>query len=225
MGNDTSDGHEQGRGQYETWTAGCNFRGQQLNGSTKDVKTLQKIKNTKPKKVKEILTMYDGATFFVCDDGDMSVGGYNGHGILGVGSDSEKIKRIHHLELKVNIVSKGIFAEHVIVQAKDGQLYAAGSNEHNQCGVKTKAKKHTTWIDGPQMKIGIQSITTGYTSTIFLSTKGTMYGCGRSDDGALGMGSKKKEVSTPTVIPTTTKMAQIVMGWNHCVAISKEQST
>eukprot|EP01083_Nonionella_stella_P071185 191064_1 len=92
-------------------------------------KHCKKSKTPNPKKVKEILTMRRGATFFVCDDGDMSVGGNNANGILGVGSDSEKIKRMHHLELKVNIVSKGIFAEHVIVQATDGQLYAAGSNE------------------------------------------------------------------------------------------------
>eukprot|EP01083_Nonionella_stella_P004260 12300_1 len=221
----TVDEKKQEREPYEIWSLGANNYGQQLNGSTIHVKTLQKIQDLKRKKAKQIYTMRWGATFVVHDDGDMSVGGCNHRGQLGVGSIDKAIKRIHHLDLKVNIISKGIGSKHVIIQTKDGKLHAVGSNWYNQCGVETKAKKHNNWIDGPQMKIDIKSIATTVSSTIFLCTKGAMYACGKSEEGALGMGSKTKEVSTPTAISTNTMMIQIAVGDDHCVAISNDQNT
>eukprot|EP01083_Nonionella_stella_P092041 257498_1 len=213
-------------GQYEMRTIGWNKYGQQLNGTTRDVKRLETVKHIKRKAINAIHTMYRGATVIVHEDGDISVGGYNANGQLGVGTYDAAITTIHHLDFKVKLVSKGILSRHVfVIKAKDGKLYSVGSNDNNQCGIQTGSDKINTWMAVPLMKISIQSIATGFSFTIFLGTNGSMHACGKSDDGALGMGSKKKEVSTPTVIPTTTKMAQIAMGWRHCVAISKEQST
>eukprot|EP01083_Nonionella_stella_P271018 918006_1 len=50
-----------------------------------------------------------------------------------------------------------------------------------------------------------------------------MHACGKSDEGALGMGSKKKAVTTPTIIHTQVKMKAIAAGSRHCVAITTQQ--
>eukprot|EP01083_Nonionella_stella_P063858 165949_1 len=91
--------------QYELRTIGYNGYGQQLNGTTRDVKRLENVKHIKRKAINAIHTMAYGATVIVHDDGDISVGGYNVDGQLGVGTYDAKIKTIHHLDFKVKLVS------------------------------------------------------------------------------------------------------------------------
>eukprot|EP01083_Nonionella_stella_P207103 752661_1 len=178
------------------------------------------ILNIKQKKVKAIHAIGQSIVI-VYEDGDMSVGGMNSSGQLGVGSYDWEITQIHHLDFKVKLVSKGIRSRHLfVIKAKDGKLYSVGWNEDNQCGIQTGSDKHNTWMAVPLVKINIQSIVTGWTITVFLGTNGSMHACGKSDWGALGMGSKKKAVSTPTIIHTQVKMKAIAAGGWHCVAIT-----
>eukprot|EP01083_Nonionella_stella_P148429 469770_1 len=233
MGKASSGDRESQVFQYQIWTKGRNNCGQQLNGNTADLKQLEKVKNLKQKKVKAIRTMNWGATLIIHEDGDISVGGYNKHGQLGIDSDdkkNQKIKQIHYLDFKVKVVSKGIGSSHTFVTKTNDKLYAAGCNEDNQCGVETGSNKHGDWIPVPlNTHIDIQSIATGRTFSIFLDKRGTMYACGKSCEGALGMGFGRTKLSfkynalTPTVIPTNVKMKAIAAGTYHCVAITIDQ--
>eukprot|EP01083_Nonionella_stella_P075931 206670_1 len=105
--------------QDQLLSIGCNTYGQQLNGHTNHVKygqeLLEIVQNIKKKKIREIYSMRYGATVIVHEDGDISVGGYNEYGQLGVGSYDAKIKQIHHLDFKVKLVSKGIRSRHLFV--------------------------------------------------------------------------------------------------------------
>eukprot|EP01083_Nonionella_stella_P025083 69085_1 len=207
---------------YELWSTGYNNWGGQLNGTTSDVKQLEKVKNIKKKKIVAIHTMNYGATVVIHEDGDISVGGYNESGLLGVGNYVKKITQIQHLDFKVTLVSKGIAAAHVfVIKAKDGKLYWVGCNQDNQCAIE--GDYSNTWMAVPMMNIDIQSIGTGPTFTLFLSKTGSMLSCGKSDKGALGIGSNTTKLSTPTAIQTKIKMMAIAVGNDHCVAISIEQ--
>eukprot|EP01083_Nonionella_stella_P182966 659842_1 len=218
-----SDESKKEANQYEIWTRGYNGCGQQLNGTTETVKQWEMILNIKQKKVKAIHSINESIVI-VYEDGDMSVGGWNSSGQLGVGSYDSAITQIHHLDFKVNIVSKGIASKHVfVIKRTDGKLYSVGRNKDKQCGVETGSDKHNKWIHVPMMKIDIKSIATGYSFTVFLCKNGTMYGCGKSDKGALGMGPKTKKVSAPTIITTHAKIKAISAGGYHCVAITIQQ--
>eukprot|EP01083_Nonionella_stella_P274522 931905_1 len=221
MGNKTSskpiDSHER---ICQAWSLGQNKYGQQLNGTTKDVMQLQPIQNIKNKKLKTIQSMRE-STFVRYEDGELGVGGYNTWGTLGVGSYDD-ITTLKHLEFKVKNISKGIAAPHVFIQKEDDTLVCAGWNSKKQCGVETGSDKHNVWMRGPQIPIKIQTIATGEDFTVFLGHNGIMFGCGYSTDGALGMGEKMTQVSTPTMIPTKIKMKDVVAGAWHCVALSQE---
>eukprot|EP01083_Nonionella_stella_P300907 1029695_1 len=222
MGNKTSskpiDSHER---ICQAWSLGWNDYGQQLNGTTDDVLRLQLIQNIKNKRIKMINTMYRGSTFIEHEDGDVCVGGCNDEGTLGVGS-YDHLKTVKYLDFKVKLISKGICAEHVFIQKQDDTLVCAGKNGKKQCGVETGSDKHNVWMRGPQIPIKIQTIATGYYFTVFLGHNGIMFGCGYSTKGALGMGEKMTQVSTPTMIPTKIKMKDVVAGGAHCVALSQE---
>eukprot|EP01083_Nonionella_stella_P139861 427562_1 len=220
MGNKTSskpiDSHER---ICQAWSLGWNEYGQQLNGTTKDVMQLQPIQNIKNKKLKTIQSM-NQSTFVRYEDGELGVGGYNTWGTLGVGSYDD-ITTLKHLEFKVKNISKGIAAPHVFIQKEDDTLVCAGWNSKKQCGVETGSDKHNVWMRGPQIPIKIQTIATGEDFTVFLGHNGIMFGCGYSTKGALGMGEKMTQVSTPTMIPTQTKMECVVAGDGYCVALSQ----
>eukprot|EP01083_Nonionella_stella_P300908 1029697_1 len=222
MGNKTSskpiDSHER---ICQAWSLGQNKYGQQLNGTTDDVLRLQLIQNIKNKRIKMINTMRYGSTFIEHEDGDVCVGGCNDEGTLGVGS-YDHLKTVKYLDFKVKLISKGICAEHVFIQKQDDTLVCAGKNDKKQCGVETASNKHNTWIRGPHIPIKIQSIATGMTWTIFLAHDGIMFGCGYGEYGELGMGAQTTSVSTPTIIPTQTKMKLVVTGAYHCVALSED---
>eukprot|EP01084_Bolivina_argentea_P019198 35704_1 len=223
MGNKTSDSsgnREDQNGTCEAWGIGWNRCGQQLNGTTKDVMELQPIQNVKNKQIKTIESM-NRSTFVRYEDGELGVGGSNTFGTLGVGSYDD-ITTLKHLEFKVKNISKGIAAPHVFIQKEDDTLVCAGRNDKKQCGVETGSRKHNVWMRGPQIPIKIQTIATGLDFTVFLGHNGIMFGCGDSTDGALGMGEKMTQVSTPTMIPTKIKMKDVVAGWDHCVALSQE---
>eukprot|EP01083_Nonionella_stella_P106765 308410_1 len=208
----------------ELWTVGDNRHGQQLNGTTKDVKQLLQIQNIKNKNIKTIHTMTGGATFAIYDDNEMCVGGYNGYGQLGVGSNHKLIMRMHHLDFKVNLISKGIASNHVIIQKQNNALCSAGLNMYNQCGINSKSNQLREWTIIPPIpnNPAIKTIATGSTFTIFLSRHGIMFACGLSSYGALGMGANTTKVLTATIIDTKTRMEQIAAGEHHCVGISRK---
>eukprot|EP01083_Nonionella_stella_P175501 611336_1 len=196
-------------------SVGQNKYGQQLNGSTNDVKKLQQI-HTKPNRIDIIETMRYGSTFIKNEDGDVSVGGYNTYGQLGIGSNDYAIKRLVSLGFKVKFISHGIGAYHVFVSTEEGdneeRLLVAGWNKHGQLGVKTSSDKQNAFITGPKIPIDVKEIATGYYHTIFLGCHGIMYVCGEGPNGQLGLTKKTKEVSIPTMIPTKVKMKQVVTG-------------
>eukprot|EP01083_Nonionella_stella_P274521 931896_1 len=220
MGNSTTSKPIDSPERYQAWSLGKNTYGQQLNGTTKDVMQLQPIQNIKNKQIKTIQSM-NQSTFVRYEDGELGVGGYNTWGTLGVGSYDD-ITTLKHLEFKVKNISKGIAAPHVFIQKEDDTLVCAGWNSKKQCGVETGSDKHNVWMRGPQIPIKIQTIATGEDFTVFLGHNGIMFGCGYSTDGALGMGEKMTQVSTPTMIPTKIKMKDVVAGAWHCVALSQE---
>eukprot|EP01083_Nonionella_stella_P281706 958656_1 len=204
---------------------GLNKYGQQVNGSTEDVKELQPILNIKQKGIETIQSPL-GSLFIKHEDGDVSVGGYNTYGQLGIGSNDEAIKRLVSLGFKVKFISHGIGAYHVFVSTEEGdneeRLLVAGWNKHGQLGVKTSSDKQNAFITGPKIPIDVKEIATGYYHTIFLGCHGIMYVCGEGPNGQLGLTKKTKEVSIPTMIPTKVKMKQVVTGSQHCVALTQE---
>eukprot|EP01083_Nonionella_stella_P158744 517025_1 len=177
---------------------GWNNYGQQVNGSTEDVKELQPILNIKQKEIETIQSPC-GSLFIKHEDGDVSVAGRNDKGQLGIGSNDEAIKRLVSLGFKVKLISHGIDAQHVFVSTEEGGneyiLLVAGWNANGQLGVKTASKKQNAFITGPKIPIDVKEIATGYYHTIFLGCHGIMYVCGDGYWGQLGLTKETKKVS------------------------------
>ena len=96
-----------------------------------------------------------------------------------------------------NIVKVVAGGEHVLYLTKEGNVYAAGSNDKYQLGFISL----TTTVSTPSIVnvSNIVDIAAGYDHSLFLDNKGNLYGCGSNGYGQLGLGAKEY-IQNPTKI-------------------------
>ena len=88
-----------------------------------------------------------------------------------------------------NLVKVVVGGEHVLYLTKEGNVYAAGSNDKYQLGFISI----TTTVSTPSIVnvSNIVDIAAGYDHSLFLDKNGDLYGCGSNGYGQLGLGDKE----------------------------------
>lgn len=117
--------------------------------------------------------------------------GSNGLYQLGLGNDEdhETLQIVSGLADLAHVTPKLLVfgGNHTFILYPDGNLFAAGNNEHGQCGVEFPAVLKTfTHIPG-QWK----AVAAGWEYSVLCSTDGQVYTCGLGPKGELGLGPGK----------------------------------
>lgn len=99
--------------------------------------------------------------------------------------------------IPVSFVASQCTSVHAVIITSTGQTWTLGKNERGQLGVGD-----TEEYKGPQKVTFLEDKTvvkaaTGRNHTLFLTDRGTVYGCGDNRSGQCGVGNNTQTISTP----------------------------
>ena len=152
----------------------------------------------------DVKSVYCGGshTIVLKNDNTLWGCGYNGDNRLGLEDTTTKTTLIQITTNTDNIKSVYCGRCHTFILKNDGTLWGSGNNEHGQLGLGDTTNRSTFTIIG----INTNDIKLIYCSnyyTLILKIDGTLWGCGLSDYGQLGLGNISSE-STFTQVTTNT---------------------
>jgi len=139
----------------------------------------------------------------------VTVLGDNSHGQLGYDGEADEAKFLKTPKtLSFNVFVKEIAcgADHTHLISREGHLYSMGSNEHGQLGLGFSADvlpsvKLPTLVSD----LNVKSVACGRYHSLALNDKGSAYGWGQADHGAIGVRISSSD--EPSVIQFSGKYA------------------
>ncbi|MDL1957033.1 MAG: RCC1 repeat- and reductase domain-containing protein [Candidatus Desulfofervidus auxilii] len=110
----------------------------------------------------------------------------------------------------------------------DGTVYAWGANYYGQLGINSTdlTKDYPTKVkdvDGVSDLKDVIQIAPGWEHTLFLKSDGTVYACGRNNDGQLGDGTTTNRYKIVRV-KNLTNIIYIAAGSSHSLAVKSDGS-
>lgn len=157
--------------------------------------------------IKQAFCTWD-SIFLVAHNGEVWVWGDNTTGALGLGPEIKFCShpmRVTGLPAIDHVFSNEFYTFFV---AKNGRVYACGSNNSGQLGL---GDTETHFF--PQQVKGIPAIkrvSSSYCNTVFEAWDGTVRGCGTNASGRLGLGDQKEHHSAEPV-PQLSNIARVFL--------------
>ena len=175
----------------EIYVCGANGYGRLGVGGTDSQPTIMKIPALEDIVIKDIT--YDsfyGNTYYITNNGEVYVSGWNYNGELGVGNTEHQYTATRITALD------GVVIENVIVLgssiyyiSENGDIYVSGKNNYGKLGIGTTTNQTTvtklTALEG----VKIKNIQIHSDSIYYISENGDVYVSGRNNYGQLGIGS------------------------------------
>jgi alpha-tubulin suppressor-like RCC1 family protein len=171
-------------------------------------------------------------SLFLSSDGFVFACGTNSHGELGINNNNQLPQLVLRQVLGVggsgNIggivqISAGgnnFEAYSLFLSRSDGAVFACGRNLDGQLGINTSttaqiALVQVRGVGGSGFITGITQIATGTFHSLFLSSDGAVFGCGRNTEGQLGLGTNNSPQRALVLVPILDRIAQIAAGSAH----------
>lgn len=133
-------------------------------------------------------------SYFLKNDGTVWACGTNGNGQLGDGTTTNRFEPVQVSGL-ANITSMKIGTGHALFLKNDGTVWSCGENQYGQAGNGTITADNLTPIQASQIS-NVAEIATGNGYSFFLKNDGTLWGCGRNNNGSLGDGTQTNRTVT-----------------------------
>ena len=141
-------------------------------------------------------------TYILKNDGTLWGCGRNYYGQLGLGDTTDRLA-FTIIGINTNDI-KSVYCgdSYTMILKNDGTLWGCGQNNFYELGLGDAVDRNifTQIITNTD---NIKSVYCGYTHTLILKNDGTLWGCGQSDYGQLGLGNISSE-STFTQVTTNT---------------------
>jgi alpha-tubulin suppressor-like RCC1 family protein len=141
------------------------------------------------------------------NDGTVFIWGYNGYGVLGVGTSSNK-----NTATKVNSITNAIDIaagfEHSVALKDDGTVWTWGDNKYGQLGDGTLYRK--TYPIKVAGLPDIVSISAGACFTLTLDNRGTPWVWGENKYGALGIGNTYQRTTAVRVLEIFPELQEAI---------------
>ena len=211
----------------KVYSAGYNIDGQLGLGNYTNQSTLQEITYFTTNNINITLASGGGSfSIFVADDGKVYGVGNNSYGQLGLGNTTRynTIQEITFLSDK-NITQVACGSNHTMFLASDGKVYGCGYNGNGQLGLGNTTNYNTPQEITYFTNINITDILCGSHHIIFIASDGKMYGCGRNDNGNLGVGNTTNQY-TPVEITYFNNngitITQVACGSYHTMFLASD---
>ena len=147
-------------------------------------------------------------------DGSVYSSGNNNSGQLGLGTSSttyvtfNKAKNINN---DVKQIACG--ANHTFILKKDGSVWSCGNNESGQLGLGDNNDKISFTKVTTNISNDVKQIACGYEHTVILKNDGSVWACGSSTYGQLGLGSSGSKTSfTKVTTNVNNDIKQVACG-------------
>jgi alpha-tubulin suppressor-like RCC1 family protein len=202
------------------WACGYNNKGQLgLNDTTNRTSFTQVTTNISD--VKEIICgRYH--TFMLKNDSSMYSCGDNANGQLGLGDTTQRTTFTQAATNTSNIKQIVCGGNHTFIIKNDGSVYACGDNAEGQLGLNnTTDRKSFTKVTTNISDV--KQIVCGDSHTFMLKNDGSVWSCGDSAYGQLGLGdTTDKTTFTKVSINISNDVEQIVCGYQHTIILKKD---
>ncbi len=157
----------------------------------------------------------------IMGNGTLKVWGWNGHGQLGLGDESNRLSPTSILTTKISNV-KNVSASwaHSLAVKTDGTVYAWGNNSDGQLGIGDYI--YGDDYDTPQKVYGltnVKQVAAGEGHSLALKTNGTVYAWGDNEYGQIG---QPEWISIPKQIEGLSGIVQIATRGDHSFALKSD---
>lgn len=198
----------------EVWSFGSNDNGEL--GKTKE-----EDKNGIPSQIlpqisiKEVACGYYHSACVSIED-EVWTFGRNFHGQLGLGHHSNQHKPQKVLNLSAISVVCGL--HHTICISTDGEAWGFGKNNTGQLGVGNKTDQLIP-VQVKKFPNDIVKVACGLEHSIFLDSKGFIYGTGENIAGQLGFKAKIKILDKPKQVKDLSNIISVICGSFHTIVM------
>jgi len=124
------------------------------------------------------------------------------------------LQQITYTNIKITKISTGHY--HTLFLTSEGLVYSCGNNQYGKLGLDSLDAS----IKTPRLISGlsnVREIACGYVHSLFLTSEGRVYSCGKNDLGQLGLGTSGTDSneSSPTLITNVSNVSEIACGNKH----------
>ena len=209
------------------WSCGANNYGQ-LGLNTTSKTTFTQVTTNINNDVKQIACS-GGHTFILKNDGSVWGCGSNLSGQLGLGdNDTNTHKTFTQVTTNINNDVKQIAcggantAGFTFIIKNDGSVWVCGSNSYGQLGLGDTTERHSF----TQVTINIsdvKQIACGQYHTFILKNDGSVWSCGRNNDGKLGLGDTTDRTTfTQVTTNINNDVKQVACGGSHTIILKND---
>lgn len=211
------------------WACGRNSQGQLGDGTKTD--QLRPIQIPGLSGVTAIATGQNHS-LFLKGDGTVWGCGWNQYSQLGKesyinGNDYGSFDSIVQVPGLTGVIAVAAGVYHSLFVMSDGTVRACGGNSFGQLGIGTRSEA-TYGISATPVPVpgltGIQSISGGERYSLFLKDDGTVWACGSSSDGRLGVvpfgPDRKNDRLSPVQVTGFSDVKAISAGWAHSLFLT-----
>ena len=196
------------------WSCGNNGSGQLgLNDNTSK-NTFTQVTTNINNDVNQIVCG-NAHTFILKNDGSIWSCGNNDYGQLGLGDNTTKTT-FTQVTTNINNDVKQIACSgnHTIILKNDGNVWACGWNSAGQLGLGNTTNRNTFTQVITNINNDVKQIVCGHGCTFILKNDGSVWACGSSSGGQLGLGDyTNKNTFTQVTTNINNDVKQIVTGY------------
>lgn len=172
------------------WSCGSNVYGELGIGGTNNSNQLNLVQVSG---LTNIIAIAAGKSntchsLFLKNDGTVWACGYNANGQLGDGTTTNRFAPVQVSGLS-NVILIKAGTGHSLFLKNDGTVWACGENQYGQAGNGAITADVLTPIQASQFA-GVSEIAAGNGFSLFLKNNGTVWACGKNNNGNLGDGTQ-----------------------------------
>jgi len=206
------------------WACGYNSYGQLGLGTTSTKYTFTQVTENINNDVERVFC-FSSHTFILKTDGTLWASGWNSHGQLGLGDNTNRntFTKVEGMDSNVKEVVCG--STYTFLIKNDGSLWATGGNSYGYLGLGDTTNRNTFTKVTTNINNDVKQATFGGGHAFIVKTDGSLWGCGLNNVGQLGLNDATNRTTfTKVTTNINNDVKQVVCGDRHTVILKNDGS-